>query len=64
MADIRKNIECGYCGAHFHIKYADDVTAPIFCPFCAETFVKLEDEEDDGDLDYTDDERGETEDFN
>ena len=59
MSDIRKNIVCTYCGAHFHIKFAEDLE-PEFCCFCAEAFEDpkdVEDEEDDGDLDYADDER-------
>lgn len=66
--DIRKNAECDYCGAHFHIKFADDLTPPQFCAFCGEGFddiKEIEDiEEDDGDLDYTDDDRVETENYN
>jgi len=59
MPDIRKNIECAYCGAHFHIKFSDELT-PEFCCFCGEAYSdvdEIEDEEDDGDLDYPDDER-------
>lgn len=64
MADIRKNVECDYCGAKFHVKYADDINRPEFCCFCGEVFEDpklIEDEDDDGDLDYTDDERDEIE---
>jgi hypothetical protein len=66
MPDIRKNVECDYCGAHAHIKFPDDLKA-IFCIFCGETLDapgEVVDEEDDGDLDYVDDEREETDDFN
>ena len=67
MADVRKGVECDYCGATFHIKFPDDVNAPQFCCFCGETFddpEEVADEDDDGDLDYVDDERDETDDFN
>lgn len=64
MADVRKGVDCDYCGASFHIKYADDVNEPTFCCFCSEPLSgpdEIEDEEDDGDLDYTDDELEEEE---
>lgn len=68
MADVRKGVDCDYCGASFHIKYADDVIAPQFCCFCGEDFDspdEVEDEDDDGDLDYVDDdERDEEDDYN
>lgn len=67
MADLRKGVECDYCGAAFHIKFPEDVNAPQFCCFCGEVFDnpdEVEDEDDDGDLDYVDDEREETDDFN
>lgn len=68
MADLRKNIECDYCGTHFHIKYPDTNAEPGFCCFCGEGFddpeSEVEDEDDDGDLDYCDDDRDETEEFN
>jgi hypothetical protein len=59
MSDVRKNVGCEYCGASYHIKFAEDLQAPEFCAFCGESFdvIEVEDEEDDGDLDYTDDER-------
>jgi len=64
MADYRKNIECSYCGAKCHIKYTEELI-PNFCCFCGEDLSLTEvDEEDDGDLDYTDDEREEVSDFN
>lgn len=57
MSDVRKGVECEYCGATFHIKYPE-TEHPQFCCFCGEAFDKpedeLEDEEDDGDLDYVD----------
>jgi hypothetical protein len=58
MSDVRKNVECAYCGAEYHIKFSEDL-APQFCSFCGESFdtIEVEDEEDDGDLDYTDEER-------
>ena len=63
MSDVRKNVGCDYCGASYHIKFSEDLNAPEFCAFCGETFEEpddeIEDEEDDGDLDYTDDERDE-----
>jgi DNA-directed RNA polymerase subunit RPC12/RpoP len=61
MLDVRKNVECDYCGATYHIKFAEDLLSPQFCAFCGESFESIEvaDEEDDGDLDYTDEERDE-----
>jgi hypothetical protein len=60
MSDVRKLFECSYCGAKYHIKYPEDLE-PLFCAFCAEQFEEpeevIEEEEDDGDLDYSDDER-------
>lgn len=68
MADVRKNVECDYCGAHFHIKFPDDIATPQYCCFCGEVFddpkEEVEDEDDDGDLDYSDEEREETEEYN
>lgn len=62
MADVRKSVECDYCGASFHIKYADDVNAPNFCCFCGENFTNPDTvEDDDGDLDYDDAARDELE---
>jgi hypothetical protein len=64
MADLRKGVECDYCGAAFHIKFPEDVNAPQFCCFCSEPLdgpEEVADEEDDGDLDYTDDELEEDE---
>ena len=62
MADIRKNMSCTYCGLSCHIKFSEDLIVN-FCCFCGEGFAdpddELEDEEDDGDLDYTDDDRNE-----
>lgn len=60
MSDVRKNVMCDYCGAAYHIKFGEDLL-PQFCAFCGETQeeIEVEDEEDDGDLDYTDDERDE-----
>jgi len=62
MPDIRKNVDCNYCGAHFHIKFSDEMTLPQFCAFCSEPLLTAdaEDEDDDGDLDYTDLERDDT----
>jgi hypothetical protein len=60
MSDVRKTVGCDYCGAAYHIKFPEDLE-PLFCAFCGEQFEEpeevVEDEEDDGDLDYTDDER-------
>lgn len=65
MSDVRKGVECSYCGADYHIKYHEDHDGkPQFCSFCGESFYnaeELEDEDDDGDLDYIDDERDATE---
>lgn len=64
MSDVRKNINCVYCDAHFHIKYSDELK-PLFCAFCGETFDSLlSEEDDDGDLDYSDTERQEIDSFN
>jgi hypothetical protein len=57
MSDVRKIIGCGYCGANYHIKFAEDLLTPQFCAFCSEELEQVEEEDDDGDLDYTDDER-------
>jgi hypothetical protein len=60
MSDVIKNVGCDYCGAAYHIKFSEDLLAPQFCAFCGETFEEedeVEDEEDDGDLDYSDEER-------
>jgi hypothetical protein len=61
MSDVRKTLECSYCGASCHIKFTEELIAQ-FCPFCGDEYMEPEDEEveedDDGDLDYTDDERG------
>jgi hypothetical protein len=66
MADVRKSVECDYCGAEFHIKYTEDIS-PTFCCFCSETFDNpdeiTDEEDDDGDLDYIDEERDETEEY-
>lgn len=60
MADIRKSVVCVYCSAKFSIKYSDELDIPTFCPFCSELYddpTDIKDEDDDGDLDYSDDER-------
>ena len=68
MSDVRKGVECDFCGADYHIKYSEDHDGkPQFCSFCGESFYnaeELEDEDDDGDLDYVDDDRDETEEYN
>jgi hypothetical protein len=62
MADVKKSIECDYCGVSFHIKYDEDDLhgrrQPIFCIACGEYFdnpdKQISDEDDDDD-DYADD---------
>jgi hypothetical protein len=56
MSDVRKGVDCDYCGTAFHIKYPEE-EHPQFCCFCGESFDnpdEVEDEDDDGDLDYDD----------
>lgn len=57
MSDARKVVNCSYCGATYHIKFSEDLIAPQFCAFCSEALEQLQEEDDDGDLDYTDEER-------
>lgn len=57
MSDVRKSVNCDYCGTVCHMKFSEDLE-PSYCPFCGEDYEleKIE-EDDDGDLDYTDEER-------
>ena len=57
MSDVRKTVGCDYCGAAYHIKFSEDLLAPSFCAFCGESFdsIEVKDVDDEGDLDYTDD---------
>jgi DNA-directed RNA polymerase subunit RPC12/RpoP len=59
MLDVRRNVSCNYCGAKYHIKFTEDLPTPSFCAFCSEDLEQIDEEDDDGDLDYTDDERNE-----
>lgn len=63
MSDVRKSVECDYCGVSFHLKYSKD-EHPQFCCFCGESFDDPEEVEDDEeDFDEEEDEN-EDEEYN
>jgi hypothetical protein len=47
MSDIRKNVQCAYCGASFTIKWdAENSGLLNYCCFCGETVEDLTEELD------------------